>query len=197
MALAIATLFFIPPDISDGYLSSESLRSTLFITSLALDIISDSDFEENILKKAFGSFATGVAVATSHKSGFTINSFASLSLKPPLIIFNIYKSETDHVDFLKNNSFVINFLSNEQEEISRLFATKDPEKVSKTSHTISSSNNIILDNTLGHIELSVYQQIDIADHVLVIGKVEDLKIDDNRNPLIYYRSNYQTLKNDN
>ena len=65
------------------------------------------DFEENILKKAFGSFATGVAVATSHKSGFTINSFASLSLKPPLIIFNIYKSETDHVDFLKNNSFVI------------------------------------------------------------------------------------------
>ena len=49
MALAIATLFFIPPDISDGYLSSESLRSTLFITSLALDIISDSDFEENIL----------------------------------------------------------------------------------------------------------------------------------------------------
>ena len=81
------------------------------------------DFEENILKKAFGSFATGVAVATSHKSGFTINSFASLSLKPPLIIFNIYKSETDHVDYLK--------------------------------------------------------------------------IDDNRNPLIYYRSNYQTLKNDN
>ena len=154
------------------------------------------DFEENILKKAFGSFATGVAVATSHKSGFTINSFASLSLKPPLIIFNIYKSETDHVDFLKNNSFVINFLSNEQEEISRLFATKDAEKVSKTSHTISSSNNIILDNTLGHIELSVYQQIDIADHVLVIGKVEDLKIDDNRNPLIYYRSNYQILKND-
>ena len=155
------------------------------------------DFEENILKKAFGSFATGVAVATSHKSGFTINSFASLSLKPPLIIFNIYKSETDHVDFLKNNSFVINFLSNEQEEISRLFATKDPEKVSKTNHTISSSNNIILDNTFGYIELSVYQQIDIADHVLVIGKVEDLKIDDNRNPLIYYRSNYQTLNNDN
>ena len=154
-----------------------------------------ADFEENILKKAFGSFATGVAVATSHKSGFTINSFASLSLKPPLIIFNIYKSETDHVDFLKNKSFVINFLSNE--EISRLFATKDPEKVSKTNHTISSSNNIILDNTLGYIELSVYQQIDIADHVLVIGKVEDLRIDDNRNPLIYYRSNYQTLKNDN
>ena len=55
-------------------------------------------------------------------------------------------------------------LSNEQEEISRLFATKDPEKVSKTSHTISSSNNIILNNTLGHIELSVYQQIDIEDY---------------------------------
>ena len=60
------------------------------------------NFHKDDLKRAFGSFATGVAVATSHSSGFTINSFASLSLEPPLIIFNIYKTETDHVEFLKN-----------------------------------------------------------------------------------------------
>ena len=153
-----------------------------------------SDFDETALKKAFGSFATGVAVATSHSSGFTINSFSSLSLSPPLIIFNIYKTETDHVDFLKNNSFVINFLSREQEEVSRLFATKDPEKVNKTEHSISENKNIILNDTLGHIELSVFQQIDIADHVLVIGQVENLETDDNKKPLIYYRSKYQSLK---
>ena len=153
-----------------------------------------SDFDNTALKKAFGSFATGVAVATSHSSGFTINSFSSLSLSPPLIIFNIYKTETDHVDFLKNNSFVINFLSREQEEVSRLFATKDPEKVNKTEHSISENKNIILNDTLGHIELSVFQQIDIADHVLVIGQVQNLETDDNKKPLIYYRSNYQSLK---
>ena len=153
-----------------------------------------SDFDNTALKKAFGSFATGVAVATSHSSGFTINSFSSLSLSPPLIIFNIYKTETDHVDFLKNNSFVINFLSREQEEISRLFATKDPEKVNKTQHSISENKNIILNDTLGHIELSVFQQIDIADHVLVIGQVQNLETDDNKKPLIYYRSKYQSLK---
>ena len=83
-----------------------------------------SDFDNTALKKAFGSFATGVAVATSQSSGFTINSFSSLSLSPPLIIFNIYKTETDHVDFLKNNSFVINFLSRDQEEISRYLLQK-------------------------------------------------------------------------
>ena len=153
-----------------------------------------SDFDNSALKKAFGSFATGVAVATSHSSGFTINSFSSLSLSPPLIIFNIYKTETDHVDFLKNNSFVINFLSREQEEVSRLFATKDPEKVNKTEHSISENKNIILNDTLGHIELSVFQQIDIADHVLVIGQVQNLETDDNKKPLIYYRSKYQSLK---
>ena len=153
-----------------------------------------SNFDNTALKKAFGSFATGVAVATSHSSGFTINSFSSLSLSPPLIIFNIYKTETDHVDFLKNNSFVINFLSREQEEVSRLFATKDPEKVNKTEHSISENKNIILNDTLGHIELSVFQQIDIADHVLVIGQVENLETDDNKKPLIYYRSKYQSLK---
>ena len=153
-----------------------------------------SDFDNTALKKAFGSFATGVAVATSHSSGFTINSFSSLSLSPPLIIFNIYKTETDHVDFLKNNSFVINFLSREQEEVSRLFATKDPEKVNKTQHSFSKNKNIILNDTLGHIELSVFQQIDIADHVLVIGQVQNLETDDNKKPLIYYRSKYQSLK---
>ena len=153
-----------------------------------------SDFDNTALKKAFGSFATGVAVATSHSSGFTINSFSSLSLSPPLIIFNIYKTETDHVDFLKNNSFVINFLSREQEEVSRLFATKDPEKVNKTQHSISENKNIILNDTLGHIELSVFQQIDLADHVLVIGQVQNLETDDNKKPLIYYRSKYQSLK---
>ena len=155
-----------------------------------------SDFDNTALKKAFGSFATGVAVATSHSSGFTINSFSSLSLNPPLIIFNIYKTETDHVDFLKNNSFVINFLSREQEEVSRLFATKDPEKASKTQHSISENKNIILHDTLGHIELSVFQQIDIADHVLVIGQVQNLETDDNKKPLIYYRSKYQSLKDE-
>jgi flavin reductase (DIM6/NTAB) family NADH-FMN oxidoreductase RutF len=155
-----------------------------------------SDFDNTALKKAFGSFATGVAVATSHSSGFTINSFSSLSLSPPLIIFNIYKTETDHVDFLKNNSFVINFLSREQEDVSRLFATKDPEKVNKTQHSISENKNIILNDTLGHIELSVFQQIDIADHVLVIGEVQNLETDDNKKPLIYYRSKYQSLKDE-
>ena len=153
-----------------------------------------SDFDNTALKKAFGSFATGVAVATSHSSGFTINSFSSLSLSPPLIIFNIYKTETDHVDFLKNNSFVINFLSREQEDVSRLFATKDPDKVNKIQHSISENKNIILNDTLGHIELSVFQQIDIADHVLVIGQVQNLETDDNKKPLIYYRSKYQSLK---
>ena len=100
------------------------------------------------------------------------------------------------MDYLKNNSFAINFLSREQEEVSRLFATKDPEKVSKTQHSISENKNIILHDTLGHIELSVFQQIDIADHVLVIGQVQNLKTDDNKKPLIYYRSKYQSLKDE-
>jgi len=151
-------------------------------------------FKDEELKKAFGSFATGVAVASSRSNGFTINSFSSLSLDPPLIIFNIYKSQTDHVDFLKTGFFAINILSDNQENISKKFATKNGDKVSSTSHKISNKGNIILDDIVGHIELSVFQQIDIADHVLVIGKVENFKINDEKKPLIYYRSKYQDLK---
>ncbi len=156
--------------------------------------MSENKFEVDHLKKAFGSFATGVCVATSHTSGFTVNSFASLSLNPPLMIFNIYKTETDYVEFLKNDKFAINFLSSDQKELSKLFASKESNKVEKAPHQVSKNGNIILNDTLGHIELKVFQKIDIADHVLVIGEVEELLIDENKNPLIYYRSEYRDLE---
>ena len=95
---------------------------------------------------------------------------------------------------MSQSFFAINFLSNNQKDISKKFATKIEDKVASTPHNISKNGNIILDDTVGHIELSVFQQIDIADHVLVIGKVEDLDIDENKKPLIYYRSEYQDLK---
>lgn len=153
-----------------------------------------NEFQIDDLKKAFGSFATGVCVATSHSSGFTVNSFSSLSLNPALMIFNIYKTETDYAEFLKNDKFAINFLSIDQKDVSTLFASKDNQKASKVDHFISNSGNIILNNTLGYIELSVFQKIDIADHVLVIGEVKQLSVDDNKDPLIYYRSSYRDLK---
>ena len=156
--------------------------------------MSENKFEADHLKKAFGSFATGVCVATSHTSGFTVNSFASLSLNPPLMIFNIYKTETDYVEFLKNDKFAINFLSSDQKELSKLFASKESNKVEKARHQVSKNGNIILNGTLGYIELKVFQKIDIADHVLVIGEVEELLIDENKNPLIYYRSEYRDLE---
>ena len=95
---------------------------------------------------------------------------------------------------IKIKFFAINILSENQKEISRKFATKNGDKVSSTPHKISVNGNIILDDIVGHIELSVFQQIDIADHVLVIGKVENLNIDEDKKPLIYYRSEYQDLK---
>ena len=154
----------------------------------------DKNFDKTLLKKSFGSFATGVCVATSHSGGFTVNSFPSLSLEPPLMIFNIYKTETDHVSFLNLGYFAINFLASDQKDISNFFASKDTDKLSKVKHYKTENNIAVLDNTLGHLELSVFQQIDIADHVLVIGKVENLAINDNKEPLIYYRSNYREIK---
>ena len=154
----------------------------------------DKNFDKTLLKKSFCSFATGVCVATSHSGGFTVNSFASLSLEPPLMIFNIYKTETDHVSFLNLGYFAINFLASDQKDISNLFASKDTDKLSKVKYYKTENNIAVLDNNLGHLELSVFQQIDIADHVLVIGKVENLAINENKKPLIYYRSNYREIK---
>ena len=96
-------------------------------------------FDKSLLKKSFGSFATGVCVATSHSSGFTVNSFASLSLEPPLMIFNIYKTETDHVSFLNLNCFAINFLASDQKNISNI-SNVDRNRNLLTFSTVMNSN---------------------------------------------------------
>ena len=89
---------------------------------------------------------------------------------------------------------LINFLASDQQDISNLFASKDTDKLSKVSHYKNEKDMAILYDTLGHLELSVYQQIDIADHVLVIGRVENLSIDNEKDPLLYYRSKYREIR---
>src|ERR1700704_4456215 len=89
------------------------------------------------LRRALGSFATGVAVATTLDSegvpkGFTANSFTSVSLDPPLVLVCVDRSASCYPAFAATTHFGINILSEEQQHLSRTFASKASDKFAGT-----------------------------------------------------------------
>ena len=144
-------------------------------------------------KKTLSTFATGITVvATEYKSilyGKTINSFSSLSLSPPLVLFSLdNKSSKLHV-FKKSKNISINILSKKQKLISNNFAEKDPDW-NNVKYDISKNGNPIIKNCVSNLDCKIIDKIKKGDHVIFICKVLKVLNNDNLKPLIYYNSKY-------
>ena len=144
-----------------------------------------------------GHFATGVTVITTKDKdgtpqGLTANAFMSLSLNPPLILISVDKGATCYSCFEAQNGFTVNFLSEEQEEISRRFATKGVDKFAGLNWKEGSNGAAILDGILGHVECKITQCYDGGDHTIVVGEIVDASAAGER-PLLFFKGKYQKL----
>ena len=133
-------------------------------------------FDPRELRNAFGRFMTGVTVITCREQdgtprGFTANSFTSVSLDPPLLLICIAKSADSRDCFENASHFAVNILSEQQKEISGLFATKDPDKFQKVPWHDSQHLCPLLDNVVAWFECSQYRIVDAGDHIILIGQV--------------------------
>ena len=89
--------------------------------------------DPRILRNALGSFATGVTVVTTRSAdgqdiGRTANSFSSVSLDPPMILWSLARTSSSFDDFRQAGHFAVHILSAEQSDISGLFASKKEDK---------------------------------------------------------------------
>ena len=139
-------------------------------------------------KNAMSKFATGVSVISiNHNNVFigkTVNSFASLSLKPPLVLFALDKKASSLNKF-KNSKFIgINFLSSKQRNLSSTFANKN-NAWGKTKYFLSKENIPMIKNSIVNLSCQNIKTQTIGDHVLFICKVLKLKSDESIKPLIY------------
>lgn len=148
----------------------------------------------SLYKKTISNFATGVAIVTildaqNKLCGMTINSLSSLSLKPNLISYNIDKS-THNLDIYLNNSFCINLLSDDQADISNLFAYKNDFQ-DFHNYKILESKRAILNNIIAALECKIYKIYEGGDHFIVVGEViQSHLLSENKKPLLYFRSGY-------
>ena len=144
-------------------------------------------------KKTLSKFATGITVVATNKNsilyGKTINSFSSLSLSPPLVLFSLDIKSSKLNIFKNSNSISINILSNNQKNISNNFAKKNPDW-NDVEFDILKNGNPIIKNCVSNLDCRITNKIKKGDHIIFICKVINVSINDKLNPLIYFNSRY-------
>lgn len=149
------------------------------------------------LRRVMGHFATGVTVITTkdvdgNHNGLTANAFMSLSLSPPLVVISVDKGATCYACFELQNGFTVNFLSEEQEEISRRFATKGVDKFAGVQWHAGNNGAAIIEGAVGHVECKITQCHDGGDHTIVVGEILNVAANGER-PLLFFKGKYQRL----
>jgi flavin reductase (DIM6/NTAB) family NADH-FMN oxidoreductase RutF len=149
------------------------------------------------LRRVLGHFATGVTVITTKDIagapfGLTANAFTSLSLHPPLILICVDKGAQCYSCFADSNVFTVNFLREDQEEISRRFATKGADKFAGLNWREGANGAAILDGAIGHLECKIVQSYEGGDHTIIVGEVLD-GVAAGERPLLFFKGKYERL----
>ena len=154
-------------------------------------------FDTRAFRRALGNFATGVTVvtaadATGRKVGVTANSFNSVSLDPPLILWSIDKRSTSHAVFETASHFAVNVLAADQIDLSNNFARPKEDRFAEVEYQAGEGGAPILADCSARFECEKFQQVDGGDHWIMIGKV--VAFDDcGRSPLLYHQGAYSMV----
>ncbi len=155
--------------------------------------------EAVLFRRVLSRFGSGIVVVSGlddgTPTGLTCQSFASLSLDPPLVVLAVGSSSMTWPVIAAHGRFAVNILSEHQESASRSFAVSGArDKFAEHPWRLGSTGLPLLSEALAHIECSIDAVREAGDHRLVIGRVLALHDTDSQaGPLLYYRSSYRTL----
>lgn len=156
--------------------------------------VSPGDFRD-----VLGNYATGVTVVTTRTSdgepvGLTVNSFTSVSLDPPLVLFCLDREAGSLPAFETAQGFAVNILSADQTAVSNRFA--DPLAARFDGEEVAdwSTGAPILEEALAALDCTVHARHDGGDHVILVGRVQRLAVLADDEPLIYWRGSYRRLR---
>ncbi len=150
--------------------------------------------DDRTFRNAMGKFATGVTVITTdhggESHGMTANAFMSISLNPRLVVVSIGEKARMLEKIRESGKFAVNILSEQQQEVSMLFAGQLKEKREADLDTIHGVP--VVKDALANVVCKVYGTQIVGDHTLFIGEVEDIVLRDGK-PLTFYEGKYGKL----
>ena len=154
-------------------------------------------FDPLDFRNALGSFATGVTIVTSAVDGIfagvTCNSFASLSLEPPLVLWSLAQRSSSRALFEKAGAFAVNILSDAQEELALRFARSGNEKFNGTDFSEGLRGIPLLDGRLATFECQTLDCRVGGDHLIFIGAVEAYDYRPGA-PLLFSRGRFRSFE---
>lgn len=158
-------------------------------------------FDAREFRNALGTFPTGVAVVTTRAPsgafvGLTINSFSSLSLEPPLVLWALQLASPSLGAFDRARHFAVNILAEEQVELSRRFASQVPNKFSDLEVHAGLEGLPLIAGCAARLECRAAARHNGGDHVLFIGQVERFEYDARKRPLVFYAGRYHAAGSD-
>ena len=147
----------------------------------------------NFYKTLMGNFATGVTIVSiNHNNNYigkTVNSFSSLSLKPPLVLFSLDKKSSSLKNYLSSKYIGINILSKKQKKLSQYFSSNSPTwNIEK--NFLSKNNTPLIKGSLVNLDCKKIKTINMGDHVILICEILTAKTSNRIKPLIYFKSKY-------
>jgi 3-hydroxy-9,10-secoandrosta-1,3,5(10)-triene-9,17-dione monooxygenase reductase component len=146
------------------------------------------------MRTVLGHFATGVAIVTAvdggEPVGMACNSFTSVSLEPPLVLFCASKDSTTWPRIQRAGAWVANILGDDGENLSRTFASKGAHRFTGVGWSTAASGAPVLEDALAYVDCRTETEHDAGDHVIVIGRVLRLGYLTDARPLVFYRGGY-------
>ena len=168
------------------------------------DVTLPSDDPEAIatarkFRDVLGRYASGVTVVTTISNdepvGMTCQSFMSVSLTPPLIMFSPAKTSRAWPRIQASGRFAVNFLAEGQQELSNAMAARGADKFAGVEwNPAPVTGSPLFPGTVGYVDCTVDRVYEAGDHYLVLGFVEDLEVSEATAPLLYFQGRYRGLE---
>ncbi len=154
--------------------------------------------DKKSLRQALGAFATGVTIVTARTQetgepvGFTANSFASVSLDPPLLLVCLAHTAASYRVFREADSFAVNVLAADQQETALRFATRGADKFGPTRWHEGIRGAPLIEGCLARFDCAIHQRVTAGDHDILMGRVLDFSRHEGE-ALLYHGGAFQRL----
>lgn len=150
------------------------------------------------MRKAFGNFGTGVTVITTlspdgRPVGLTANSFTSVSLSPPMLLFCLDHRSSSLASFDTCPAFAVNVLHIGQQAISDRFVSRDTDRFQGVGWETWDTGVPILQDAMASFECEREAAFDAGDHRIYVGRVRRVWFDPSRDPLLYLQGGYRRV----
>jgi 3-hydroxy-9,10-secoandrosta-1,3,5(10)-triene-9,17-dione monooxygenase reductase component len=156
-----------------------------------------ASFDKRTLRDAFGSFATGVTIVTTGGPtgvdiGLTANSFSSVSLDPPMVLWSLARTSSNIDAFRNSAHFAVHILSADQEALSVRFASKGIDRFGGLALDRGPDSIPMLPDCMARFACKLAYQYEGGDHVIFVGEIVNFS-HSARKPLVFHGGRYGML----